>query len=441
MVSNFLNLLFSELNAQNLQYCVWGNYEYLPDSLNGSDLDIIVKEQNRDDFRSILNKCLFEYFGKIVSYFDTINSEHFRIVGNYQDTYWGIMIDVMYEELYYKGRVYIPSKWIWEFRTDFRGIKVNELNFSYLAGFLKELLHHGNIKDKYFNNLSLGLNKNSNTYATFIKEVYGNHFYVLLLEEIKKGKENINLELLRIVARKSIKSSALKVLSNNIKKVRRLFGPNVGFSVVFLGTDGSGKSTIIEQITPVLNDAFHKAVFYEHMRPNRFPSIAKLLGRKESFDGPVTNPHDSKSSGFLGSLLRWFYYLIDYTIGFYLKVWPKKAIRSCVWLFDRYYYDYLIDPKRGRIKLPYLVLKLGQILIPEPDIILCLGTDAKIIHKRKPELPLNEVENQVIKLKQFCDKNNKAVWIDTGASIENSTKESLNAIVDRMSKRFEDVKF
>ena len=204
-----------------------------------------------------------------------------------------------------------------------------------------------------------------------------------------------------------------------------------------MGTDGSGKSTIIENIKPPLIDGFHNAIYYEHMRPNKLPSIARLLGSKEEFNSPVTNPHGSKTSGFLGSLFRWSYYMLDYTFGFYLKIWPKKAIRSCVWIFDRYYYDYLIDPKRARIKLPQWIIKFGQLLIPEPDLIICLGTDAQVIHERKPELTLEEVERQVCALKKFCESHKRAVWIDTGKDIDTSTSDAIEAIINMMAKRFE----
>jgi hypothetical protein len=129
--------------------------------------------------------------------------------------------------------------------------------------------------------------------------------------------------------------------------------------------------------------------------------------------------------------------MIDYTMGYWVKVFPKKAFKSVVWIFDRYYYDYLIDPKRARIKLPNWVFKVGLYLIPEPDLIICLGADSTVIHNRKPELSLDEVERQVMELTEFCHKHKRAVWVDTDSSIEQSVQNTMFAISKMMEKRFE----
>ena len=440
MQRKFIRHFFNKLNKSQIHYCVWGNHEFLPDDLNGSDLDIVVARNNHLNFKLILDDCLRQFSGKNVSYFNTQNSEHYRVAGIHEGDPWGIMIDVIYEEFYYMDKIYLPSKWIRFFTTKHNEINVNDLGFSYLAGFLKELIHNGVVKEKYLTNTSLEIKSNPEKYKFFINDVYGEDFFNLLVAYFNNSIEEINLEILQKKIKKSIRSSNIGVFKKKISKLERLINPSPGYTVAFLGTDGSGKSTIIENIKPTLSDAFHKAVYYEHMRPNKFPSIAKLFGIKEEFNSTVSNPHGSPTSGCFGSLLRWLYYTLDYFFGFYLKVWPKKAIRSCVWIFDRYYYDYLIDPQRARINLPNWVLKFGQFIIPEPDLILCLGADAEVIHKRKPELPLKEVERQVAALKRFSNSHKNAVWIDTEKSINDSSNDALEAIIKMMAKRFESVK-
>ncbi len=57
-----------------------------------------------------------------------------------------------------------------------------------------------------------------------------------------------------------------------------------------------------------------------------------------------------------------------------------------------------------------------------------------MIYKRKPELPLKEVERQVSKLKEFCESNKRAVWIDTGTSIEESSNQIIKSIILKTKK-------
>lgn len=199
--------------------------------------------------------------------------------------------------------------------------------------------------------------------------------------------------------------------------------------IAVLGTDGSGKSTIIEAIAPIISDATGMAVRYEHLRPNYLPSLGVVLGKRTKEDeenhGPVTNPHNSKPSGFVGSMIRLFYYLIDYTYGYYRKIYPSSGI---VWIFDRYYYDLLLDQKRCRITLPNWIIRMFGIIVPKPDFTLCLGGESRVIYSRKPETSLTEVSRQMSSLKLFCDKNRHAHWINTDCELSESVAEALKAI-------------
>ena len=56
-----------------------------------------------------------------------------------------------------------------------------------------------------------------------------------------------------------------------------------------------------------------------------------------------SDPHAGKTSGVLGSLLRISYYWIDYTYGYFRKIYMDKAVKNHVWIFDRYFYDYIND--------------------------------------------------------------------------------------------------
>ena len=110
--------------------------------------------------------------------------------------------------------------------------------------------------------------------------------------------------------------------------------------------------------------------------------------------------------------------------------------RPCIYIFDRYFYDYLFDPVRARISLPRWFIKLFSLVIPKPDLILCLGADPEVIHSRKPELTIEETKNQVTHLRQFCRNTTRAIWIDTGRSVEDAADKTLTAIAVRMEARY-----
>lgn len=226
---------------------------------------------------------------------------------------------------------------------------------------------------------------------------------------------------------------------SQLKKVRRLLLPP-GYVIALIGTDGSGKSTIVESITPILNEAFHNGVEYYHLRPHWLPDIGVLLGKRDEEEGGVaSNPHGAEPSGIMMSLIRWCYYLLDYSFGYFRKIWFLKHTKAHVALFDRYYYDYQIDPHRLGVRLPKWIVRAGECMAPEPDVILCLGGKPEQIYKRKPETSLEEVTRQISDLKKFCDYHHQAVWIDTTQSVENSVQDVMTAIQRCMAKRFEKI--
>jgi len=433
----FLNSLFNGLDFNNVSYCILRNYEQLPITTGNSDLDILINKKDAKNFIKLISEFSAKQNGQIISIIASDICPRICVLGS-KGSGWGVMIDLHYDEISYRGYTILSNENVWSNTFKYNG-QIAALNKKAdgLVGLFKELLNNGTCDEKYFNDF-----KKFSIDKVFLNEVFQDiqkPELIPILLDIKNQSYSKN-EMKRLV--KVLNRYFPRKRKESLKKYSkfsRLF-KQPGFAIVFLGTDGSGKSTIIEKIKPALNDAFHNAVYYEHMRPNKLPSIARLMGNKEEFNGPVSNPHGTSSSGFFGSLLRWFYYMLDYTFGFYLKIWPKKAIRSCIWIFDRYYYDYLIDPKRGRIKLPKWILKVGQFIIPEPDLILCLGADAASIHKRKPELTLKEVERQVLELRTFCDFHKNAVWIDTGKSIDESSNDTLDAIIVMMAQRFESFK-
>lgn len=433
----FLGLLFFKLYEQRINYCVLRNYKQLPESLGGSDLDILIAQSSVNKFYTLLDEILAERNGRIIVKYGKLTPRVCILVKEC-DGWLGIQLDVHEGILPYKTSNIFPVEFVLNRAQRYKGILVANDDDADFNAFLKEIFHNKSCKEKYFISAKDSWAKNKDVYTDELLNIYDNSFVVLLDSILSGSFDNDKISSLSKFGTAQLSKSLpakVKNIYSQISRIYRFYKPP-GFSVAVLGTDGAGKTTLIDAIRNPLNEAVHGALFYEHMRPNLIPNIAQLLGRKTK-EGPVVDPHSAKPSGLPGSLFRLTYYSFDYIFGFLLKVYPVKVKKSSIWLFDRYYYDYFIDPKRARINLPIWLIKLIRLFIPEPNLILCLGADPEVINNRKPELPLSEVVSHVNKLRGFCDKEDKAFWIDTGVSLNESSNQIMEIISKHMAARYD----
>ncbi len=91
------------------------------------------------------------------------------------------------------------------------------------------------------------------------------------------------------------------------------------------------------------------------------------------------------------------------------------------------------------MNLPRWIIRFGELFVPDPDLVLCLGGDPEKIYARKPETSLEEVTRQTEELRNFAAKRENAVWIDTTKPIEESVADAKSAILAMMSTRFKNV--
>lgn len=434
----FLRQLFAELEGKHLDYFVIGEYQSLPESTGESDIDIAVSLSDAKNLELSLGSVAKNNEVFLVSYYTNSHEIMYRFI----TLDWGVQVDIMLGGLSYQGTSYYPWENLKKHVILHKGIKVLERDYGFFIGFFKDVIHNGHAKSKYCETLMQAIRINE----IAVREEVITCFSADVWEQIRKRKSvdelhNASTQIRQIILRSLKTPLTINALSYYGKLMRRFIQPKPGYVLIVEGTDGSGKSTIINSIIPWLAEGFHKTVMYNHLRPKLLPDIAELFGKRNSAEivEVVSNPHLENPSGFIGSLFRWIYYLHDYTLGYLVKVWPKIRTRSYVYVFDRYYYDYYIDSVRSRIALPYWLLRLGEAFVPKPDIILCLGGEPDMIYSRKPETSLEEVTRQTEELKRFAGRRNNAFWIDTTQPFDDSIRDAKTAILNLMSTRFKDV--
>jgi thymidylate kinase len=197
-----------------------------------------------------------------------------------------------------------------------------------------------------------------------------------------------------------------------------------GLHVVFLGPDGSGKSTVIQRVYEDL-----KPVFRRRARYHLFP-----LSFSKGIEIPVTNPHGQRPRTVVLSVAKLTYLMLRYSIGWLLEILPAR-IRSTGIFFDRYYHDLLVDPKRYRYGGPIWLAHIVGRLIPKPDLWILLDAPAEVIQARKSEVSSDETKRQRQAYLDLVPNLRNVFVIDASLSIENVAKDVNQAILNFMAKR------
>lgn len=206
--------------------------------------------------------------------------------------------------------------------------------------------------------------------------------------------------------------------------VRRLRQPT-GLWIAFLGPDGSGKSTVLEQVRMDLAPAF-RSTRVVHLRPS--------LGRSGSRGVPVTEPHAEPPRGTFSSFVKMAYWFLDFTAGYLLQTRPAVS-RSTLVLYDRYYPDLLADPVRYRYGGSMNLARCLSGLIAHPHLYIILDVPTAEIYRRKNELPMEEIDRQREIYRRLAGELRNAYLVDGSASPDRVARKIEALVIDYMEHR------
>jgi thymidylate kinase len=190
-------------------------------------------------------------------------------------------------------------------------------------------------------------------------------------------------------------------------RVRACVQPE-GLMVVFLGTDGAGKSTVTARIEQDLAPAFsstkryHRPVASPLRWMKRYRVRSSPGGRTSAsasaadLDAQPAQPHPpgKPPHKLPASLLKLGLWWADFTIfGYLLSVYPR-LVRSNLVLLDRYYDDLLVHPEGYRYGGSLRLARFVGRFVPHPHLVILLDAPPEVIHARKPELTFEETTHQ-----------------------------------------------
>ena len=195
-----------------------------------------------------------------------------------------------------------------------------------------------------------------------------------------------------------------------------------GLWIALLGPDGAGKSAVVSQLQQQLEPAFARVSQF-HFRP--------MFGKSASGRTPVTHPHAQRPRSSLISLFKLIYWLLDYWYGYLFVVAPRLR-RSELVVFDRYFLDTLVDPRRYR--LPIRVLGVADWicgLAPRPDLCILLDAPSHVVLRRKREVSPGETRRQRLAYLTMFESLPRSVIVDAERPIADVAQQITAAVLSR----------
>jgi thymidylate kinase len=191
-----------------------------------------------------------------------------------------------------------------------------------------------------------------------------------------------------------------------------------GAFLVFLGPDGVGKTTLLQEVRQSLCAAFAQQSLYR-WRPGVFAKTPRT----------ACLPHSKPLRSTRGSISYLLFTWIDFVAGHLLRTRSQMSRYGLV-IFDRYYHDIGVDPKRYRYNGPMgLVRWLGRTIPPGEIFFFVLDADETAILSRKRQLPIDEIRRQRTAYREFARSTPNSVVINTDGSIPNCRAQALRAIL------------
>lgn len=436
--------LVNNLNNHRIKYFILRNFEGLPEKNTSKDIDIIIEPGSYKKAAEIL----YEVFkAHNISSYKVVKYERVRCwFGMDVEKNFSIHIDLI-EGYLSKGYEVFPFDLLYKNTQDYNNFKVLNSSFDAIMLLYYKVIGTKELKKKYQQKITAIYETEKEKINQVLKQTLTNNCSATIISALdKKDYKGIvdNAQWISVVSKRKALlnqpiNTSVNVLKFFIEKFYRIIICPRKYQnfIAVEGADGTGKSTFIDGLANAI--AYYnvsevtKSHIYHH-RPTILPNLGAMGEKagimKENKD--FTNPHRRKPAGSISSFFRMIYYWLDYVIGVPLLL-RKDVQFDRFTIYDRYIYDFIVDPFRSRINLPYWVRATFSKLVLQPRIVFVLLTDAEIIYKRKQELTIDEINRQLGEFSKLANSNKRFVVIDASQTPEEMVEQAAQIIIERFA--------
>ncbi len=402
-------------------------FKNLPKS---SDLDLAIDISEFSKISVFINDCNSIKKVKIISKsFMKIIKIHF-----FDDSY--LCIDLIHN-FFRKSQEFLDIDKLLDYTKLKNGVKFPFLFHDIEYAQLFYTLNKSNLPLKYVNKFNSVLSKSdlNQEYCVYMKKIYDINFTTPLesfeyskLKHLKfRRKLNARFKRNRFINLRN----RINYISDTWKDIIN----NRGFMISFSGVDGSGKSTMIEEIKSILQSTYRKEVVVLRHRPGILPIISSIKhgsSEKAEHFSSISLPRQGNNQSKVTSLFRFLYYYTDYLFGQFYVLF-KYILKGKIVIYDRYYFDFINDSRRSNIVLNRNFIKSLYRFVYKPKYNFYLYNDYATILSRKQELEKEDIielnENYQNLFREYSRKNTKGNYIKIkNDRIDNTVSLIMNQI-------------
>lgn len=429
------------LHKNNIKYFIYRNYADLPDKIPTNDIDIVIEPKYHSKAFKLLKQV---YLENKIEYLKTVN--YGSVIGCFGIDYsnsFVIEFDLLCGCVAMGGYEIVTFSQLDPLLILYHGFYVIPQELDTLLLFFYKILGWGKLKNTYAKELVNAVNSNKSYFNSFLINLLGETQADFIINSIKNNDFDNILEK-HIVIKRSFKLkrwlnsplTTFKLFCNY--KYHRVLKSKKHQFICVESPDGTGKTTFILHLSKLFDVFFVGSEGNKshicHFRPSILPNLG-AAGEKAGVmkqDKNFTDPHRAKPVGFFSSFIRMTYYWLDYVIGMPL-VLRKSAQFDKITIFDRYIYDFLIDPYRSRISLPFGLRKIFTRLVKQPKIVFVLDTDADTIYARKQELTKEEINRQLVEFRKLSQLGNRVHFLDAAKTPDEIANDAMKIVLDKFT--------
>jgi hypothetical protein len=277
-------------------------------------------------------------------------------------------------------------------RVSARGIPVPSLAHEATISWMANLLFGGFFKERYADGVREAVAADGPALRETLIQIAGRRWGARLWQSAVEGHPERSTgwsgTLRRLVWRRAFVKAPFATLRRGLAYVRtelalRLAPPVPWLAI--LGSDGSGKSTVVDALVRRFSACPYAKARPFHWRP-------RLVARSHGAE-PVSDPHGQPSRGFAGSVLRLAVLGTDWVLGYWGRLVHLRA-KEVILVFDRIYFDLVVDPKRYRYGAGRRLARALWWWLPKPDLVFFLDVPPAVLLQRKQEVTRAELERQ-----------------------------------------------